>query len=190
MKVQIVLAGVGGQGILFASRLFAGVGLSKGMEVKGSETHGMSQRGGSVIAHVKLGPFHSSLVRSGQADILYAFEVNEAYRALRFLKRGGVCFVNLAGQGRFENRVRDFLRRHEVILVPHDAGAAADRLGLARSMNIVLIGFSVGTGLVPFSDKDMEDALRRTSPKASLEINLRAFEEGLQQGRLKEQSPG
>lgn len=183
MKVQIILAGVGGQGILFASRLFSTVGLSKGLEVKGSETHGMSQRGGSVIAHMKLGPFHSPLVRSGQADILYAFEENEAYRTLNFLKRGGACFVNLARQDSFDKRVYDFLRRREVTVVTHDASAAADRLGSARSMNIVLIGFSVGTSLVPFSEKDMKDALRQTSPKPSLKLNLRAFEHGLKQGQ-------
>lgn len=184
MKVQIILAGVGGQGILFASRLFAALGLRTGLEVKGSETHGMSQRGGSVIAHVKLGPFHSPLVRSGQADILYAFDVNEAYRTLRFLKRGGACFVNLASQDRFDKRVLDFLEKREMAPITYDASAAADRLGSTRSMNIVLIGFSLGSGLVPFSEREMRDVLRQTSPKSSRELNIKAFEQGFKQGQF------
>ncbi|MCK4556295.1 MAG: 2-oxoacid:acceptor oxidoreductase family protein, partial [Candidatus Aminicenantes bacterium] len=76
MKVQIVLAGIGGQGILFSSKIFSELGMKLGFDIMGSETHGMSQRGGSVIAHLKLGKFQSPVIRTGTADVLYSFEEN------------------------------------------------------------------------------------------------------------------
>ena len=74
MRTQMILAGVGGQGILFATKIFSELGLKIGLSVTGSETHGMSQRGGSVISHLKLGSFHSPLIRTGSADLLYSFD--------------------------------------------------------------------------------------------------------------------
>ena len=94
-RVQIIIAGIGGQGILFFSKIFSNLGLKLGLNVMGSETYGMSQRGGSVMTHLKLGDFQSPLVRTGAADFLYSLQGDETYRALKFLKEGGVCFVNL-----------------------------------------------------------------------------------------------
>ena len=117
MKVQIVLAGIGGQGILFSSKIFSELGLKLGLDIMGSETHGMSQRGGSVTAHLKLGKFQSPVIRTGTADVLYSFEENETYRTLKFLRRGGVCFVNLEDPGRFDQKVLDYLKEKDLLFL-------------------------------------------------------------------------
>jgi indolepyruvate ferredoxin oxidoreductase beta subunit len=96
IKTQIILAGIGGQGILFAARIFSEMGLKLGADVLGSETHGMSQRGGSVLAHLKLGDFHSPLIRTGAADILYSFADEESYRSFKFLKSGGASILKFS----------------------------------------------------------------------------------------------
>jgi len=184
MKVQIILAGIGGQGILFSSRIFSELGLRLGLEVMGSETHGMSQRGGSVIAHVKLGGFQSPMIRAGTADILYSFEENETYRALKYLKRGGICFANLESLSRFDNQIKNYLKEKEIAFRAYDASGEASKIGSIMSANIVLLGYSVGTGLVPFKYEDLKHVLELMSRKKNLKINLKAFEIGFQEGKL------
>lgn len=183
MRMQIVFAGVGGQGILFTSRVFSELGIRLGMNVVGSETHGMSQRGSSVIAHLKLGKFQSPLIREGAADILYSFDANETYRTLRFLRSGGLCFANLVSEERFDKRVLDHLKKKEITFCAYDASGTASKIGSIRSANIVLIGYSVGTGLVPFRYLDIRHALEKVSRRKDLKRNLKAFEMGIQAGR-------
>lgn len=182
-NVQIILAGIGGQGILFSSRLFAEWGMKSGLSIMGSETHGMSQRGGSVTAHLKLGSFHSPVIREGTADVLYSFEMNETYRSLKFLKRGGACFVNLADEGRFDKKILDILKAKEIEFRTYDASGAAAGLGSIRSTNIILIGYSVGTGLVSFEYNDLLSVLESITKKSLLETNVKAFEAGYQAGK-------
>lgn len=184
MKIQIILAGVGGQGILFSSKIFSELGLKLGLDIMGSETHGMSQRGGSVIAHLKLGDFQSPMIRTGGADILYSFEENETYRTLKFLIRGGICFANLVSLDRFDKKVLDYLKEKKINFMAYDASGAALKIGSILSANIVLIGYSVGTGLVPFKYEDLRHVLEWVSRKKDLEINLKAFEIGVQEGKL------
>ena len=185
MKMQIILAGIGGQGILFSSKIFSELGLKLGLDVLGSETHGMSQRGGSVIAHLKLGRFQSPLIRVGAADILYSFEENETYRTLKFLRRGGICFANLVDVDLFENKVLKYLKEKEITFKAYDASSVASKIGSIRSANIVLIGYSLGTGLVPFEYEDLRYVLELVSRKKNLKINLKAFELGVQAGKSK-----
>ncbi len=182
MRIQMILAGVGGQGILFASKIFSELGLRLGLNVLGSETHGMSQRGGSVIAHLKLGDFHSPVIRAGDADILYSFEMNEAYRTLEFLKSGGVCFINLKDPGEFNKNILNHLRKKEITFKAFDASREASKIGWGRAANIVLIGYSLGTGLVTFRQKDMKSVLESVSRKKDVKMNLKAFELGLKHG--------
>lgn len=183
MKAQIILAGIGGQGILFASKIFSELGLKLGSGIMGSETHGMSQRGGSVISHLKLGNFQSPLIREGNADILYSFEENETYRTLKFLRKGGICFVNLLSTDRFDHKVLAYLKRKEITFRAYDASGVASKIGSILAANVVLIGYSVGTGLVPFKYEDMRHVLKLVSRKKDLEINLKAFEIGVQGGK-------
>jgi indolepyruvate ferredoxin oxidoreductase beta subunit len=178
MNTQIVLAGVGGQGILFAARIFSELGLKLGLDVMGSETHGMSQRGGSVVAHLKLGAFKSPMIRVGGSDILYSFEEKETYRNLKFLRRGGLCFVNLASADRFDDKILNHLENKEITFRAYDAAGIASKMGSIRSANIALIGYSMGTGLLPFKYKDVKCSLEISSRTHDLESNLMAFETG------------
>jgi indolepyruvate ferredoxin oxidoreductase beta subunit len=188
MKAQIILAGIGGQGILFSSKIFSELGLKLGLDVVGSETHGMSQRGGSVIAHLKLGQFQSPLIRRGTADVLYAFEENETYRTLEFLRKGGLCFANLESKERFDRSVLSYLKKKKITFLAYDASGAALKIGSILAANTVLIGYSVGTGLVPFSYKDLKKVLELVSKKKNLAMNIRAFEFGFQEGKLAKRS--
>jgi indolepyruvate ferredoxin oxidoreductase beta subunit len=185
-RMQIILAGIGGQGILFSSKIFSELGQKLGLDIMGSETHGMSQRGGSVIAHLKLGKFLSPLIRTGAADLLYSFDEYETYRTLRFLRRGGICFANLLSEDRIDRRILNHLQKKEIIFRAWDASGLASRLGSIRAANIVLIGYSAGTGLVPFGYDDLRDVLKIVSRGKDLKRNLKAFDAGFQEGsRLK-----
>ena len=154
------------------------------LDVMGSETHGMSQRGGSVVAHLKLGKFQSPLIRKGAADILYSFEENETYRTLHFLKSRGICFVNLESVDQFNKSILKFMKEIDITLRAYDATGAASKIGSIRSANIALIGYSVGTGLVPFKYEDLRSVLELVSRKKNLKINLNALEIGFQEGKL------
>jgi len=182
IKTQIILAGIGGQGVLFASRIFSELGLKLGLNVLGSETHGMSQRGGSVLSHLKLGDFHGPLIRTGAADILYSFAEEETYRSLKFLKNGGICFVNLKDPKRFDPAILSYLEGKDIVFRAFDAGEAASRIGFARSANIGLIGYSVGSKLVPFEYDDIKSVVESVSRPKALEMNLKALEIGIRQG--------
>jgi len=96
--MQYIIVGIGGQGILFSSKVLGKVALGRGENVMGSEVHGMAQRGGSVISHFKVGDYQSPLVKAGQADVLLAFDQNEAVRNLHFLKDGGSLVISVFDQ--------------------------------------------------------------------------------------------
>lgn len=183
MNMQIVLAGIGGQGILFAAKIFSELGLRLGLDVLGSETHGMSQRGGSVVAHIKLGPYYSPMIRAGSADLLYSFEEMETYRNLKFLREGGLCFVNLRDAERFDPKIRDHLKAKDISLMAFDATGEALKLGTVRSANIALIGYSAGTGLLPFQREDLKSVLKNVSRNTDVKNNLMAFDAGFSAGK-------
>ncbi len=178
------MAGIGGQGILFFSKIFSNLGLKLGLNVKGSETHGMSQRGGSVMAHLKLGDFQSPLVRTGAADFLYSLQGDETYRALKFLREGGVCFVNLPSLEKFETKVLDYLRKKKITVLAFDASQEALKYGSILSANIALLGYSVGTGLVPFDHNKIKSVLESLSRGRNIETNLRVFQAGYSKGKM------
>jgi len=183
MKTQIILAGVGGQGILFSSRIFSELGLKLGLEVTGAETHGMSQRGGSVVAHIKIGGYQSPIIRAGTADILYSLDENEAYKSLHFLKEGGLCFVNMPVGDRFNKNILDHLKKKHIAFYTFDASGIAMELGSVKAANICLIGYSVGTRMVPFTAKDLKEVLESISRKPDLERNLKIFDSGVIAGK-------
>ena len=107
-KINMVLCGLGGQGILFMTKVLARTALEKGMDVLGAETHGMAQRGGSEISHLRLGPVNGSLVNAGECHHLLALDEYEAYRNLPFLAPGSRLYANVAGESFPEARVRRY----------------------------------------------------------------------------------
>jgi indolepyruvate ferredoxin oxidoreductase beta subunit len=153
--------------------------MALGYDVLGSETHGMSQRGGSVISHLKIGLYESPLVRQGTADVLLAFDEDEAYRTLAFLNRGGLCFVNSARADFWDEGVKAYLAKNGIAAHSYHADEVALSLGSATSANLVLIGCALSVPGLPFQPEQIRDTIERISPHKFRELNLRAFEAGL-----------
>lgn len=189
MNGKILLAGIGGQGVLFAHQLLADCAIAQGYDVTGAETHGMSQRGGSVVSHLKLGDPASNaeqvggapLIRQGTADFLIAFNETEALRALPFIKRGGIVVLNGAAQNFSNALVRAQLDAEQISVRACDATAIAVRLGRISVANVVLLGFASTCDSFPLSRDTLRDALRRNGTRF-LELNLKAFEAGVKAG--------
>jgi len=179
MDLKLILSGIGGQGVLFATSVFSETALALGYDVLGSETHGMSQRGGSVISHLKIGAYESPLVRQGTADVLMAFDEEEAYRTLAFLKRGGLCFVNSAVGDFWDEGVKGYLTKTGIVAHSYPADEVALSMGSARSANLVLIGSALSVTGLPFEAEQIRGTIERISPPRFRELNLGAFEAGL-----------
>ena len=178
MNLQMILSGVGGQGILFSTRMFTTLALGQGYNVIGSETHGMAQRGGSVISHLKIGDYSSPLVRKGTADILLSFDRDEAYRTLDFLKRGGLCFVNSPKGDFWDPGIKGYLESNEIRAYSFPADKVALALGAPRSANLALIGYALSVPDVPFTYEDVRETIVRVSPSRFRGVNLKAFDTG------------
>lgn len=187
MKTQsILICGVGGQGILTASDLLSDVLLQAGFQVKKSEVHGMSQRGGDVVSTVRFGAeVFSPLPAVGETDYILAFEKLEALRQIRFLAPQGIVLVNdfvwepLPVAAGFEKYPPDVVERlqaraGELVVIP--ATAIASGLGNEKASNVVLIGLLASRMKI---DKNIWlEVLRRKVPQRFLDLNLKAFEAG------------
>ena len=183
--MNIMIVGVGGQGTLLASRILGGVAIKMGYDVKVSEVHGMSQRGGSVVTYVKFGDkVYSPIIDKGEADLVLAFEMLEAYRALPFVKKGGKILANrqqmnpmpvITGAMEYPADIEAKLSE-KVNLEVIDALPLAEEAGTIKAVNVVLIGF-----LAKSMDIDKEiwlDVIKEYVPAKFLEMNLKAFELG------------
>lgn len=181
MKLQIVIAGIGGQGVLFAANIFIKLAQQRGLPMLGSETHGMSQRGGSVTAHIKIGDFKSPLIGEGDADILMSFDATEAHRNLAFLRAanrdgGAFCIVNVTGVGIFPNpKVAGELSRLGTKIHTCNADQEAAKIGNIRASNSVLLGFVANLPDFPFSSDEIADAVSSISPPNQKKANMEAF---------------
>lgn len=167
MKQQIILSGLGGQGILFITRVLAEAAVLKGLEVLTSETHGMAMRGGTVISHVKVGPFTSPLIRTGKADIgifLHprGLEVHQHYVA----SREGI-FLNTDRPGEYQG---------------FDAAGLAARLGSPVIANLVFLGYVVRHAPFFCDGPIVGKAIEKISPPGRLDLNRKGFEAGFRGG--------
>lgn len=174
--MDIVLCGLGGQGILFMTKALAQAALEKGIPVMGAETHGMAQRGGSVVSHLRLGEVEGSLVRAGTAHLLLALEENEAYRNLVFLKRGGTLYAN-ASPGSFPRpEVGTYLEKNGISCRCTRAGEVAMELGVPMSSNLALVGFFSAFAGSPFTFAELREIIIRLSPERLKEMNLKVYD--------------
>lgn len=183
---NILLAGVGGQGILLASEVLAEAFMLAGFDVKKSEIHGMSQRGGSVVSHVRFGKkVFSPVVPEGAGDILFGFELLETYRSLPLLRPGATVIANdfrilppsvLLGNAAYpENLAQKVQDRFSDFLLV-DGQELARQAGDLRAANTVLLG-AVSRKL-DISETVWMQAIENMAPKKALEINRRAFSMG------------
>ncbi|MDR1943843.1 MAG: indolepyruvate oxidoreductase subunit beta [Synergistaceae bacterium] len=185
-KGNILLVGVGGQGTILASKVLSEGLLRAGCDVKMSEIHGMSQRGGSVTTHVKYGPaVYSPVIGEGEADILVSFEKVEAVRWLSYLKPGGTLVANdyeirplsvLTGAAKYPDGIIEKLRAQVSDLRVLDAGKIAEELGSLKTQNIVLLGALVKG--MKLDDIDWRAVLKDLVPPRTYDLNVRAFEAG------------
>lgn len=193
--LNFLLVGVGGQGILTASGILAEAGLRAGYDVKKSEVHGMSQRGGAVSSHVRFGPLvYSPLIGQGEADFLLAFELLEALRWAHYLRPAGVALVNAervlpvavtSGGARYptEDAVHQELagRARQVVIL--DSLRIGQELGNPRVSNAVLVGALAA--FLPIPLPIWEEVIRERLPARYVELNQQAFRHGLAQVRGK-----
>lgn len=183
---SVLLAGVGGQGILLASRITALAARDAGWLVKTNEVHGMAQRGGSVIAQIRYGSeVHSPIIAAGEVRVLGALERIEGLRYARFLAPEGLAVVNSQiivpvtvsmGRARYPADSEELLRRTFSRLIYLDAGEAALRLGNIKAANVVLLG-ALSSGLdLPLPA--WEAAIKASVPARFRDLNLSAFTAG------------
>jgi len=182
-----MIVGVGGQGSLLASRIIGNAVLLSGYDVKVSEVHGMSQRGGSVVTYVKYGEkVHSPVICRGEADIIMSFEILEAARWLPYLKKDGVIITNtqqinpmpvITGAAEYPADLAAKIEATGVKLIAADALSIAREAGNEKAVNVALIGL-----MAKYSGFDIElirDAIKMSVPEKFLEVNLKAYELGI-----------
>jgi len=183
---NIVIAGVGGQGVLMASKVLAESALAGGMDVKQNEVHGMAQRGGSVISFVRIGKeVYSPVVVPGSADILISFEPLEALRYLHYLKPGGKLVYNrvtinpstvAAGLAKYPADVEEQIAKGCANAQGIDALSIAKKAGNAKAVNMVMVGAVVKS--LPLDAQIVEAVVRELSRDKGLEVNLKALAGG------------
>ena len=184
MNCQAIIAGVGGQGVLFAAKVFTEMARRKKQPIFGSQTFGMAQRGGSVMTHLKIGEFNSPLVCEGDADLLLGLDCMEAHRTLPYLHpkqngRGAVCVVNAPDAQAFpDRRVADLLSEMGVTVHTCNADAVALQMNVPLVANLVLLGFGSSREHFPFTYEEVREATAALSPAARRDVNLDALKRG------------
>ena len=182
---NVSLVGVGGQGILLTSDILALAAMHAGLDVKKSEIHGMSQRGGSVISQVRFGArVHSPIIPDGQSDVLVSFERTEALRYAHLAKPGAKILVNdmdripVTVSSGLQAPILDADKRLAAYpgLTLIDANPLAIKAGNLRAANVVLMGAL--SAFVPFDEEHWQAAMRERIPAKLLDVNLRAFAAG------------
>ena len=188
---SVMIVGVGGQGSLLASRLLGNVLLAQGYDVKVSEVHGMSQRGGSVVTYGKYGDkVYSPVIEKGEADAVISFELLEAARCLPYLKKGGHLITStqqidpmpvITGAAEYPADLVDKIKAAGADIVAVDALSLAEEAGTAKASNVVLMG--VLASRMDYPEELWQKALEQCVPPKFLELNKKAFELGKNAGK-------
>mgnify|MGYP005769236951 CR=1 FL=1 len=189
MKVNCLLCGVGGQGIVMASKLLALAAMDKGLNVRTAETIGMAQRGGCVVSHVRISDeqIASSMISEGEADVILAFEPGEAVRCLKYLKSDGALATvrevvqpvgaALGCQAYDGEEMLSCLRKNVNRLLVADKREICELSGSPKVLNTALLAAAVYIGWLPISPEDLRLAVYGRIPEKYRESNLRAMEE-------------
>ncbi|GAB5046259.1 indolepyruvate oxidoreductase subunit beta [Thermodesulfovibrio sp. TK110] len=181
---NIILSGTGGQGIVLASRIIAHVAFQSGYDVKESEIHGMAQRGGSVISHIRFGDkVFSPQIPAGEAHIMIALEELEALRYIQFLKNGGAVILNrkkilpsMAEEKDYPQDVENLLQQKGFIVIAVEGEKIAKQLGNPRVENSVILG--ILSAVLSFKEEIWHDVISKAVPPKTVELNIKAFNEG------------
>ena len=186
MNTNCILCGVGGQGTVLAAKVLADVAITKGEEVKTTETIGMAQRGGSVVSHVRMGKqIHSPLIQEQGADLIISFEPSEAVRNLKFLKKGGTIITavkavkpvtaTLAGSSYDGSEMLSYTRQNDIRLISADTDKICEICGSTRVVNVALLGAVAKTGILGITIEEIKQALFKRLPEKTHALNEKAL---------------
>jgi len=187
---DILIVGIGGQGTILASNILGEACLIENRHIKGAETHGMAQRGGSVESHIRIDGEFGPLITPGQADLLISFDLLEALRYSHYLKKDGKMVVNShlvlptsvytqkLTPPPTEAEITAALKKHQLCLI--DADSLAIEAGSPLSQNVVMLG--AASSAMPLKPASLLEAVKRLVPKKTVDINIKAFESGREAG--------
>ena len=186
---RLIIVAVGGQGNLLASKVLGEAALLADIPVRMSEIHGMAQRGGVVESAVVFGDADSTIISDAEADVLLGFEPSETLRALNKCNADTIVITNTAplppftaaiGKGTYPDLqvLQDLIRNKTARLIAFDAQTLAKQAGNIMSLNMVLLGSLIQTGIMPVSADNVKEAIRTSTKKAFVDINIKAFELG------------
>jgi indolepyruvate ferredoxin oxidoreductase beta subunit len=201
MSIDIIVAGVGGQGSILASHIIAEAAIlaeskgqakgKKAVNVRVGETFGAAMRGGAVASHVRIGDdVYGPLVGKGQADMILALEPLEGLRiGVQYIKEGGIAILNREGFAPVDvkigaasypsiEEIKKSLIRLGASLVVFDATRLAIEAGTEKAMNVVMLGAASASGVLPFDENIMLEAVKNRVPKKFLDVNVEAFRLG------------
>ena len=187
MKTNILICGVGGQGIVLTSKLIAATAMERDIPVMSAETIGMAQKGGSVFSYLRLGEgLYSPMFPAKAAGLLIAFEPAEAVRMLPYLKDGGKLVVNthpimpttatLSGSSYNGREMLEYLSRNVSDLILVDGESACVEIGSSKVLNMVMLGAAVRSGALPFTLEEVDATMRRTVKEQFHALNSRALQ--------------
>ncbi|ONN27050.1 indolepyruvate oxidoreductase [Thermosipho affectus] len=195
-EYNIVITGVGGQGILTAANLLGWAALKEGYKVRVGEVHGMSQRFGSVISYVRFGEnVYGAMVPEGKADVIISFEPVEALRYINYLKEGGLVFTNSRpiqpvqvsmGLAKYPSHeeIKDIVEKNfNAKYLSFDAESLAKEAGNIITTNVVLIGALTSTPDFPLSSQTIKEVIKVSVPPKAVDLNIKAFELGLSKAK-------
>jgi len=185
MSFDVLIVGIGGQGTILTSNILGEACVIEGIPVRGAETHGMAQRGGSVESQIRIGQEFGPLIAPGTADLMISFDLMEAARYCYYLKEGGEIFTSKEYVVPTSVFTQDFPAPDDQLLLSLlgdrkvtvvDARNLAEEAGSILAQNIVLLG--AASGHLPLHEKSLREAISRTVPKKTIELNLKAFDLG------------
>jgi len=193
MKKSIVVAGVGGQGVITAANILARAALRDGYNVVMSELHGMAQRGGNVECSVRIGDVYSPIVRNETADAIISFEPLEALRNLQKVRKDGLVLTDVnpiipplvsLGIGKYPavEEIFDKISKH-CRLIKINADEIARKAGSILTKNVVMLGAAIALNILPVSEESLVETIKETVPPKYIEMNMKAFEMGKEEMR-------
>jgi indolepyruvate ferredoxin oxidoreductase, beta subunit len=185
-KFDLLITGVGGQGAILASDIIGKAAVASGLPIRAAETHGMAQRGGSVVNHIRIGEEFGSMIPKKGADLMLALEPMEAVRYVEFLKDGGVVIVNTqtvlpvtvtSGLAKYPEvqEILDVLSE-KYLVKAFNADDLAYEAGSRLAMNVAMVG--AVSGYLPIPKETLLESVKALVPQKTIEVNIRAFEMG------------
>lgn len=193
MQTNLIISGVGGQGVITLGMLISQTAISQGENVIMSEIHGLAQRGGSVSVDIRIGGFHAPIIPTGEADLVIGMEPMEAKRVLSRAARGTNVIVSLEKlvpvslsirhqeYPDVDSIVSELSRNFNVQAI--DAVSIAEKIGNYKAANVVIFGFAIGTGFLPLEESAAREQIKKVFSSRSLKANMEAFEYGLESAR-------